>query len=170
MIRLMAVLGVFLFLAFEVLGADHGQFIHAPIAENHLLVIPAQTAAPKVPARAVFIPAQPVVKPVVKPVVEPVLPAPAQPQVAMGVTEAVATPADLAGKIAQDAMPTGTLMHAPVGANVRTGPSTTFPIAGKLVSGDEVLAVDQTSAPGWTRISVQGDGETGWVASRLLRK
>ena len=152
MIRLLLGLGAFLFLAFEFLGADHGQVPQPQVAVVQPLVI-APVAAPK---RQVFIPAQPVVRPV------------AQPVVAMGVTEASATAADVTA--APETNPTGRLMHAPGGANVRTGPGTNFPIAGSLAAGDEVLAVDDASAPGWIRISVQGDGETGWVAARLLRE
>ena len=196
MIRWLAGLGVFLFMAMTLLGGGQTPAPQGPVAVVHPAVaptlMPAVSAAPK---RQVFIPAQPVVRPVVQPVAQPVVrpvvrpvaqtaaqsvvqtavQADAQPDVAMGVADAVA-PADAVATAADgatpaaDAIPGGKLMHAPGGANVRTGPGTNFPIVSALVSGDEVLAVDDTSAPGWVRISLQGDGSSGWVAARLLRK
>ena len=165
MIRLMAGLAVFLFLAFEILGADHGQRIHdGAAAVSAALVSPAREIAAKAPTRQVFIPAQPVVQLVVQqPVVPPVVP--------VGVTEAAATPADLVvAEALPQALPTGKLMHAPGGANVRTGPGRTYPVVGNLVAGDEVLVVDDTAAPGWVKVSLQGDGTSGWVAAKLLRE
>jgi hypothetical protein len=52
-------------------------------------------------------------------------------------------------------------------ANVRGGPSTGFPVVGRLTRGEEVEVVE-ADASGWLRIRVQGDGIDGWVAARLL--
>lgn len=52
-------------------------------------------------------------------------------------------------------------------ANVRGGPSTGFPVVGRLTRGDEVEVVEADPS-GWVRIRVQGDGIDGWIAARLL--
>ena len=175
MIRLMAALAVFLGLAFAILGADHGQNIHDGVAA----VVPA-TVAVKAPVRQVFIPAQPVVQV-------------AQPELSVGVPETAvpAVPAQ-AVEVAPDAVPadavpvdasaveptvespvdfsTGKLMHAPGGANVRSGPGGTYPVVKVLANGDGVLAAEDATAPGWMRVAVERDGTTGWVAAKLLRE
>lgn len=52
-------------------------------------------------------------------------------------------------------------------ANVRGGPSTGFPVVGRLTRGEEVEVVEADPS-GWVRIRVQGDGVDGWIAARLL--
>lgn len=51
--------------------------------------------------------------------------------------------------------------------NVRAGPSTDAAILGKLVQGDDLLLVETVDGD-WARISIQGDGIEGFVATRFL--
>lgn len=142
MIRLLAALGVFLFLTLWFLGDDHGQVIHTAKPR-------ATQAAASAPKRPVFIPAQPVMQPTAEMV-------PAAPQV-LPVAEATVAP------ITQ-----GREMHSPGGASIRSGPGRTFPVIGALTAGQGVTVVDETSNADWYQVSLPG--QTGWVASRLLRE
>lgn len=145
MIRLLTALGVFLFMGLWFLGEDHGQFINPPRSAR-----PQMTSATQ-DVRPVFIPARPVIEAVVapEPAVAPEPPAPAaqlEPQLA-GIK----------------------LMHVPGGASVRGGPGRQYGVIGGLNAGDSVMVIDDSSAPGWVRIRVDGRGE-GWVAAKLLRE
>lgn len=51
--------------------------------------------------------------------------------------------------------------------NVRLDPSTDAPIVGKLLRGDAALVLADTGA-GWVRVSVEGDGVTGYVSTDFL--
>jgi hypothetical protein len=148
MIRLLAALGVFLFMAMWFLGEDHGQFINPPRARAAAVTV--STAA-----RPVFIPAQRVMQ--AEPVAAVVAQAPA-------LTEVAVQPAQPEQQLAAIKV-----MHVPGGASVRAGPGREFGVIGDLSGGDVVMVIDDTSAPGWVRIRVDGRGE-GWVAAKLLRE
>ncbi len=147
MIRYLAVLGAFLFMALWFLGGGPQVEEAAPQADA--------SAGALAPERPVFVPAAPQAQPeVVTPVSEP-QPAPeitpqAQPQ----------PEPELAGI---------KLMHVPGGASVRAGPGKQFPVVRDLAAGDVVMVVDDTSAPYWVRIRIDGAGQ-GWVARSLLRE
>lgn len=51
--------------------------------------------------------------------------------------------------------------------NVRTGPSTSDSVAGRLVRGDEVMLVGP-DVDGWVQVRIEGDGLDGYVAARFL--
>lgn len=51
--------------------------------------------------------------------------------------------------------------------NVRQGPSTASAVVERLVNGEAVTVLGDTSAD-WVRITIQGDGVDGWVATKLL--
>lgn len=51
--------------------------------------------------------------------------------------------------------------------NVRSGPSTTYPVIGKLAEGEAALLVG-TDEGGWAPIRIEGDGIEGFVSSRYL--
>lgn len=148
MIRLLAVLAVFLFMGMWFLGEDHGQFINPPAART-------EAATVLNSERPVFIPAQRVMEPAtvsVAPVpqsaadVVPALPGQPEPQLE-GIRQ----------------------MHVPGGASVRAGPGRSFSVIGDLRGGDVVMVLDETSATGWVRVRVADRGE-GWVAAKLLRE
>ncbi|WP_145104719.1 SH3 domain-containing protein [Cereibacter sediminicola] len=52
--------------------------------------------------------------------------------------------------------------------NVRSGPSTAFPVVGRVTRGEAVLVVDP-NAKGWAPIRIEGDGVEGYMATRFLR-
>jgi lysozyme len=54
--------------------------------------------------------------------------------------------------------------------NVRTGPGTTYPSIGFLVSGDIVEKLEQNAAGTWFRVRRLTDSLTGWVSSAYLEK
>ena len=148
MIKLLAGLAVFLFVGMWFLGADHGQFINPP----HASIAATQASAV---ARPVFVPAPRTA--------ESALGAVAEPQAAEG-AQSAAQPAQPEPQLAAIK-----LMHVPGGASVRSGPGREFGVIGDLSGGDAVMVIDDTSAPGWVRIRVDGQGE-GWVAAKLLRE
>lgn len=153
MIRLTALLcgGLFVFLL--IAGEDKGQVRQGLMAPPALAQAPVKTpdlapvAEPKAQiTEAVFVPAQPVrvVLEASKPVVDP---APAAPQVQDRLAVVVAR-----------------------SANVRSGPSTADTVVGRLTAGEEVLmVVDANAIEGWSLVRIEGDGVTGYVASRLLQ-
>ncbi|MGP3699262.1 SH3 domain-containing protein [Rhodobacter sp. NSM] len=51
--------------------------------------------------------------------------------------------------------------------NVRSGPSTAFPVIGRLTRGEAVL-VDGAESGRWTAIRIEGDGLEGFMAARYL--
>ena len=98
---------------------------------------------------AVFVPAQPV----------RVAPAPTAPEPEV---VDVADPApEPAGKLA---------VVTSRSVNVRSGPSTSDTIIGRLTAGEQVLVVfEATPVDGWNLVRIEGDGIEGYVASRLLQ-
>lgn len=51
--------------------------------------------------------------------------------------------------------------------NVRQGPSTRDAVVERLINGEAVTVLGDTSAA-WVRVTIQGDGVDGWVATRFL--
>lgn len=52
-------------------------------------------------------------------------------------------------------------------ANVREGPSTAQGVVGRLSRGEEVLVLADPGN-GWVKISIEGDGLSGWISKKLL--
>ena len=150
MIRLTALLCGGLFVVLLIAGEDKGQVRQGLLAPPVVAKTPEAVAAPPVRVEpeaqiteAVFVPAQPVRVQATEPVVEPA-PVEAEPDFLAVVTAR--------------------------SANVRSGPSTADAVVGRLTGGEEVLVVpDENPVAGWSRVRVEGDGVTGYVASRLLQ-
>lgn len=51
--------------------------------------------------------------------------------------------------------------------NVRSGPSTSFGVVGKLAFGEATLVLSDAES-GWVEIRIEGDGVVGYTASRFL--
>lgn len=51
--------------------------------------------------------------------------------------------------------------------NVREGPSTEFPVVGKLTRGEAALVI-WTEDNGWARILIEGDGVEGFISGEFL--
>ena len=161
MLRLTILLcgGLFVFLL--VAGEDRGQVRHGLLAPpvQAIAVAPTVPAPVKVPvatvSEAVFIPALPD---------QPVRQANAQ-------TAAQPTVGQVAETQVTDIAAQGRLAVVTARAvNVRSGPTTEAPVVGRLTTGEEVLVVaDQPTVDGWSRVRIEGDGVTGYVATRLLQ-
>jgi uncharacterized protein YgiM (DUF1202 family) len=157
MLRLTVLLCGGMFLVLLIAGQDNGQvrqgLLKKPVfAPDPAPVVTTANAPASEPVakltEAVFIPAQPirtalVTQPEPEPVVEVAEPAPPQNKLAVVNARSV---------------------------NVRSGPSTSDPIIGRLADGEQVLLVVE-SAPieGWSLVRIEGDGVEGYVASRLLQ-
>lgn len=173
MFRLLFCLAAFLYGALWFLGADHGQYIHPPRPE-------AEVAAAKPAERQVFVPAKsttglpagatPVEAAAALPAVVPAL-QPAADRATGSAQDDAVTPTGVSLSLPQPSteMKVIRLMRAPAGATVRGGPGTSFAKLGTLKAGFVVMVVDETSAPGWTRIRTDDGGEA-WVAASLLRE
>lgn len=113
-----------------------------PIAEAVAAEVATKVSAPAAPA------IEPVIEPAAAPSIEPAVELAA---VAAGSTD---------GKLRW------------IGANsvnVREGPSTDFPVLGKLTRGEAVLVVlEDGGTEGWSRVRIEGDGIEGFVATRFL--
>lgn len=158
MLRLTILLcgGLFVFLL--VAGEDRGQVRHGLLAPpvQAIAVAPTVPAPVKVPvatvSEAVFIPALPD---------QPVRQANAQTAAQPAVEETPVTDIAAQGRLA---------VVTARAVNVRSGPTTEAPVVGRLTTGEEVLVVaDQPTVDGWSRVRIEGDGVTGYVATRLLQ-
>lgn len=151
-----------MFLVLLIAGEDKGQVRQGLMAPPVLAQSPAPVKPPA-PApdaeptaqitEAVFVPAQPVR-------VQPSTPTPVnvEPE-----TETVAP--QIAPQI-EDRLAVVTARSA----NVRSGPSTQDAVIGRLTAGEEVLVViEENAVEGWSLVRIEGDGVTGYVASRLLQ-
>ena len=157
MIRLTMLLCGGLFLVLLIAGQDKGQVrqglmtppevpqVRAPVVVAS--EVPMAEPVPDV-TEVVFVPTQPVrVVPVVESAPEVTLPEPAQPepQAQFAVVNARSV-------------------------NVRSGPSTSDAVIGRLVNGEQVLVVvEENPVDGWSLIRIEGDGIEGYVATRLLQ-
>lgn len=153
MIRLVLLLCAGLYLAFMVMGQDHGQKRYGLLqAEQQALV--AEVAQPPVENQSVvFIPAQTVMK-------SPVVKAPMLAEAAATVAQPLPEPQVTGGRLLTVAAST---------ANVRQGPGKTFGVVGSLTRGEQVLVVDEVApVQGWSRVRLEGDGVEGYIATRLL--
>lgn len=76
--------------------------------------------------------------------------------------EPTATPEPLA-------TPDGPYVKAEQGANVRSGPDTTFDQVGQLAAGSMTLVIGKTAAGDWWQINFpRGSENTAWVAARVV--
>ncbi len=173
MIRLTVVLcgGLFLFLL--IAGQDHGQMRQGLISRP----LPDATQAEVQDAavthtqqqaeiqKAVFVPLQPV-RVVQKPETAAIATTARR-------TETAAETSVEAAPVALQAEPQPDNRLAVVNTkaiNVRAGPSTEHEIIGRLTRGEQVLiVVDQNTVEGWSVVRIEGDGITGYVATRLLQ-
>jgi len=145
--------------------ADRGAPVPVPAAEARQGTVPAkaapaQTPPASLPATVRRLAESPVTGPA-RPVILPdavIDPAAVQPIVQAGRTAAPK------GKTAPGSAFRSVKADS---ANVRAGPSTGHPVVGRLTRSEEV-EVMETSASGWVRIRIQGDGIEGWIAGRLL--
>ena len=166
MIRLFGLLFIGIFASLMTLGEDHGQKRYGLMLADKQAAEAAVKAAEPVAestqateVKAVFIPAQPVMRPI---------------QVAALVVPPVLAPGPAAAKSAQTlpepVIPGGKLFSVVArGANVRQGPATTFAVLDSLTGGDQVLVVDEDSPiTGWSKVRIEGDGVEGFIATRLL--
>jgi len=178
MIRLTVLLCGGMFLVLLIAGQDKGQVrqglmtppaapqVRAPIVAS----APGRATQPKA-IEAVFMPTQPVrVAPVVA----------VAPQAAEVTRPEIAQPEQAEPELAQPdlaqadvAQPEPQAQFATVSArsvNVRSGPSKTEAVIGRLVNGEQVLVVvEENPVEGWSLIRIEGDGIEGYVASRLLQ-
>jgi uncharacterized protein YgiM (DUF1202 family) len=54
-------------------------------------------------------------------------------------------------------------------ANLREGPGTDYAVVGRLAKGEAVQIVARDDGPGgWVLVRLEGDGEEGYIAARLL--
>ena len=165
MIRLMLLLCGGLYLGMLVLGADHGQKRYGLMLADKQPVTVAATVQPDETSKdTIFIPSQTVMQPIA--VV-------ATPQDAIVNAPPIAATPD---PVVDAALPapeiTGGALYTVVSAqaNVRDGPGKTFNVVDTLSQGEQLLLVDDPSAPdGWSKVRIEGDGSEGYVATRLLR-
>ncbi|AZB65281.1 SH3 domain-containing protein [Cereibacter sphaeroides] len=73
-----------------------------------------------------------------------------------------------AATVAETRQPAGEVRHVTADAvNVRSGPSTAYPVVGRVLRGDAVL-VDGPQEGSWAPIRIEGDGVSGYMAARFL--
>ncbi|RAZ81976.1 SH3 domain-containing protein [Cereibacter johrii] len=77
-------------------------------------------------------------------------------------------PVRAAATVAEKLQPAGEVRHVTADAvNVRSGPSTAYPVVGRVLRGDAVL-VDGPQEGSWAPIRIEGDGVAGYMAARFL--
>ncbi|MFV0245787.1 MAG: SH3 domain-containing protein [Qingshengfaniella sp.] len=64
------------------------------------------------------------------------------------------------------ALPLATITVSAV--NLRTGPSTAYPVVGRSDLGQKVELIDENVAPGWAAIRIPGTPDTVYIANRYL--
>ncbi|ABN75444.1 SH3 domain-containing protein [Cereibacter sphaeroides] len=70
--------------------------------------------------------------------------------------------------VAETRQPAGEVRHVTADAvNVRSGPSTAYPVVDRVLRGDAVL-VDGPQEGSWAPIRIEGDGVAGYMAARFL--
>lgn len=160
MFRLVAILGAAIYLAMLVAGRDHGQL--------RLGLMPAPEApAGKVLAAAPADPATPAAQPAA-PVARPASFVPDQPVMVTPAVEVATVPAG-AGAPAPAEPVLRVAYVASRSANLREGPGTDYAVVGRLARGEAVQVVVEGDGPDdWTLVRLEGDGEQGYIASRLL--
>lgn len=172
MIRLVALLGVAMFLTLLIGGQDRGQARLGLSQPPLMSPLPARAQERTAEAPAALADLVPVAAPA---------PAAAPP------TEPVATaPEAVAAKAPEPATPTFTLSNiegadiattavvptkilyvAATSINVRQGPSTSAPVLDRLARYEAVSLVTD-AGDGWVQVRIEGDGIEGYVASRFL--
>lgn len=167
MIRLLALLGVAMFLALLIGGQDRGQ---ERLGLSQQPLMPPVTA--RAPAKAVEAPAA------VAELVPIAAPAPARTEAPESVAVApevqkLTTPTftlsnlEEADVVATAVEPTKILYVAATSINVRQGPSTNDKVLDRLVRYEAVSLV-KDAGDGWVQIRIEGDGIEGFVAARFL--
>lgn len=157
MFRITAILCAAIYMTMLIGGRDHGQTRFglipqaAPVPRMALLPpTPEPDPAPETSAvveEARFVPAAPVMT---APAVEVVTLAP---ETAVSVSDPVLAVAYVNSR----------------SANLREGPGTDYAVVGRLTKGEAVQIVARDDDPqGWTLVRLEGDGEEGYIASRLL--
>lgn len=63
---------------------------------------------------------------------------------------------------------TGEIASSSQSVNVRTGPGTSFDVAGSVIPGTTVVILNQNPDGTWQHIQLE-DGTTGWVSTTLMR-
>lgn len=90
----------------------------------------------------------------------------ALPLVEAGAEEAIATVAEPVAETLPEAVPEVQYVVG-TSVNVRQGPSAETESLAKLARG-EAVSVSPSDTPGWSKITIEGDGVEGYVASRFL--
>lgn len=157
MLRLLVLLSACLFLVMLIGGRDYGQ------------MRPGLAAAYVKASEPVIVMAQPAPEPAAPPVVQVAYAAePEMPLVLPLVKPDQSVATDAVQAIAEPAEPAGEIRYISAGSvNVREGPSTEYPVVGRLTRGEAALVI-WTEDNGWARISIEGDGLTGYVAGQFL--
>ncbi len=77
-----------------------------------------------------------------------------------------------AAPLTQDSTPAGSgtiAVTIPPRMNVRTGPATTYRVAGSVPAGTEVKIIGENADGAWARVEIDGFAGPLWLAKRLLR-
>lgn len=78
------------------------------------------------------------------------------------------TPIPLPEPAAASVEDTGLVLYVTaVNLNVRSGPSTAYPVVGKLAEGEAALLVGDDEG-GWAPIRIEGDGVEGYASAKYL--
>ncbi|PTE22181.1 peptide-binding protein [Cereibacter changlensis JA139] len=161
MLRLTFLLCAALFLTLLIGGRDYGQMrpglaaaVVTPEAEAQPLIQQVEVASLDTEAPALSASAQAAVQ----------LPVPPKPSIVVLPAPERVEPVALAAPV-EETMP---LLYVTAElVNVRSGPSTRFPVIGRLAEGEAALLVGADEA-GWAPIRIEGDGVEGFVSSKYL--
>lgn len=157
MLKLILILCLSLYVVAQVGGRDHGQLRPGLLAAR-------ETARQSVPVRAAD-PDQIVVQAVyTPPTTEPSLPI-VLPLVRADAPTVVATVVDPPAPQPDDGTEVRYVTARSV--NVREGPSTDYPVVGRLTRGEAALVL-WSEDNGWSHISIEGDGIAGYVSDAFL--
>ncbi|WP_322324439.1 SH3 domain-containing protein [Cypionkella sp.] len=150
-----------LFTAMYIGGADRGQQRFGLIEKSPVVAAPV-VEAPVIVAdmpEATFTPAA-----------IPVSEVAFVPDAPLMITPAVAEAAPVPAVAEPVAFEQGLIMVVNTkSANLRSGPGTDYAVVGRLTQGEAVLVIAQDEGrDGWSLIRIEGDGEEGYIATRLL--
>lgn len=159
MLKLMLLLSVSLYAVMQIGGRDHGQLRPGLLAAREAALNPAPAKTPQ-PAPVLVEaadtpPAQDPSLPLVLPLVRADTP----------VVTATVIPADQPAPLPEDESDVRYVVVRSV--NVREGPSTDYPVVGRLTRGEAALVL-WTEDNGWSHISIEGDGIAGYVSGNYL--
>lgn len=155
MLKLILILSFSLYAVAQIGGRDHGQLRPGLLAAQKAALLPAPARKPSpdliVVQTAYTPPATDPSLPIVLPLVRPDAPAVA------------ASPAPAPRP--EDDIEVRYVTARSV--NVREGPSTDYPVVGRLMRGEAALVL-WTEDNGWSHISIEGDGIAGYVSGAYL--